>query len=153
MVWRIENTSGMAICQLLADLGAHRQAAPGEPAGARHLAGDALDQQLVGVAAAAVLRQRLGEHGDAGVADAQRLVAEGAALAHQQAGGDQLDLDRVLAGPAGRAVDIAQAPPVDDADRDQRHREGEGEPSRHGKSEFPNRAPYQDSTHSGGARR
>ena len=52
MVWRIENTSGIGDLPLLADLGAHRQAAPGEPAGARHLAGDALDQQLVGVAAA-----------------------------------------------------------------------------------------------------
>ena len=107
---------------LLADPGADRQAAPGEAAGPRHLPGDPVDQQLVGVAPAAVLRQRLGEHGDAGVADAQGLVAERAALAHQEARRDELDLDRVLARPAGRAVDVAQAPPMNDADRDQGHR-------------------------------
>ena len=117
-MWRIENTSGIAITQSGADLGADRQAAPGEPAGACHLARDALDQQLVGVAAGAVLRQRLGEDGDAGVGEAQRLVAERAALALQQAGGEQLDLDPVLARPAGRAIDLAQAAPVDDAEAD-----------------------------------
>jgi hypothetical protein len=125
----------MAICHCSPTLARTCQAAPGQPAGPRHLPGDALDQQLVGVAAATVLRQRLGEHGDAGVADAQGLVAEGAALAHQEAGRHQLDLDRVLAGPAGRAVDIAQAPPVNDADRDQRHR-GKRRAVGHGKTNF-----------------
>src|SRR6185436_8399553 len=104
------------------DPGAHRQAAPGEPAGARHLARDALDQQLVGVAARAVLRQRLGEHGDAGIGETDRLVAERAALARQEAGGEELDLDAVLARPAGRAVDLAQAPLVDDAESDDANR-------------------------------
>ena len=55
-----------------------------------------------------------------------------AALALEQAGREQLDLDAVLAWPAGRPVDLAQAPPVDDAEGGHRavqrgnveHREG-----------------------------
>ena len=45
----------------------------------------------------------------------------------QQAGGEQLDLDHVLARPAGRAVDLAQAPPVDDAEGDQATTRGRSE--------------------------
>ena len=104
---------------LLADPHPDAQAAPGEPAGAGHLARYPIDEQLVGVAPGPVLRERLGQHGDTGVADAQRLVAEGAPLAHQEARGDELDLDHVLARPARRAVDVAEAPPVDDAEGDQ----------------------------------
>src|SRR4029078_6480984 len=48
--------------------------------------------------------------------------AEVSALALQQAGGEQLDLDAVLARPAGRAVDLAQAPLVDDAEGDDANR-------------------------------
>jgi hypothetical protein len=102
------------------DLGAHREAAPGEAAGARHRARDALDERLVRVAAGAVLRQRLGEHGDAGVGQAQRLAADRVALARDEPGGEQLELDCVLRRPAGRAVDVAQPPTVHDAEPERR---------------------------------
>ena len=42
------------------------------------------------------------------------------ALARHETGGQQLDLDAVLARPAGRAVDVAQPPPVVDAESGRR---------------------------------
>ena len=54
----------------------------------------------------------------AGIGEADRLVAERAALALQEARGEQFDLDPVLARPAGRAVDLAQTTLVDDAEGD-----------------------------------
>ena len=93
----------------LADLGAQRQAPPHHAARALHLARDARHQRLVRVARGAVSLQRGRQHGDAGIGDAQRLAAIAIALALQQPGGEQLDLDQVLARPAGRAPDLAQA--------------------------------------------
>jgi len=67
------------------------------------------DQRLVRVARGAVARERGGQHRDAGVGDAQRLAALAVAQALHPAGGEQLHLDQILAGPAGGAPDRAQA--------------------------------------------
>jgi len=66
----------------------------------------------VRVARGAVARERGGQHLDAGVGHAQRLAAVAVAQALHPAGGEQLDLHEILAGPAGRAPDLAQAPAV-----------------------------------------
>ena len=91
---------------------AQHQSAPGQAARARHGHRDLLDQGLVrrarGLVAGEHARQRL----DAGVGHAQGFMAVGGHPALQQAGRQQLDLDHVGAGPAGRAVNVAQAPVV-----------------------------------------
>ena len=103
------------------DLGAQAQALPRDAPGARHLASDALHQQLVRITSCAVALQCLCQRQNAGVADPQRLVTRSAAHPFQQARGEQLDLDRVLARPAGRAVHLAQAALVGGGDRQSGH--------------------------------
>jgi len=66
----------------------------------------------VAVATGPVALQRRREQPHAGVGDAHRLAAGVVALPRQHAGGEQLDLDRVQARPAGRAPDRAQPAPV-----------------------------------------
>jgi hypothetical protein len=96
----------------LADLGAQRQTTPDHAAGALHLARHARHQGFVQVASGAVALMSGGQQLNAGVGDAQRLAALAIALALQQPRGEQLDLDQILARPAGRAPDLAQSPAV-----------------------------------------
>ena len=88
---------------------AHRQPAPGDAAGARHLVGHAAHQRFVLRERGAVAGGTLADGGDAGIGDAQRLAAEGAALALEQTGGEQFGFQHVKHRPAGRAVHLAQA--------------------------------------------
>jgi hypothetical protein len=98
-----------------------RQPAPGDAPGALQLERDARDQRLVVVARGAVRLQRGGQHLDAGVGDAQGFTPVAVALALEQPGSEQLDLEQILARPAGRAPDLAQAAPVHGGDRRRAH--------------------------------
>jgi hypothetical protein len=95
---------------------AQRQAAPGDAPAALQLQRHARHQRFVRIAHRAVALQRGGEHADAGVGDAQGLAAVGIALAFEQARSQQLDLEQVLARPAGGAPDLAQATAVGGGD-------------------------------------
>ena len=104
----IGHRDGPAGCGL-ADPGAQAQAPPDHPAGAQHLAHHPGHQVFMVVAGGAVFLQGLGQLVDAGIADAHRFAAGGVTLAGQQASGQQVDLDQVVVGPAGRAPHLAQA--------------------------------------------
>ena len=63
----------------------------------------------------------LGQHGNAAIAELERLAPAGILLQLQQTGGQQLQLDLVLARPAGRAPDLHQAAAMDSGQGRLRH--------------------------------
>ena len=84
----------------------------GEPPRAGHRLGHLHDQRLVRLAPGAVALQCLGQRRDAGAGRPQRFVAARGLHALEPSARKQLELERVVAGPAGRTVDLAQAPSV-----------------------------------------
>jgi len=71
----------------------------------------------VGVARGAVAVQGLGNQRKAGIGHAQTFAAVGVQQALDPAAGQQLDLDEILARPAGTAPELAQALDMDTAGR------------------------------------
>ena len=88
------------------------QATPYQAAAATHLKHYARYQRLVRAARGLALASCRGQHLDPGVRNAQRLSALVAPLALQQARGQQVQLDQVMAGPASRPPHLAQAAAV-----------------------------------------
>jgi hypothetical protein len=96
---------------------AQRQPAPGDASGALLLEHDARHQRFMRIARLAVALQRGREQLDASIADTQRLASSLVAHPFEPPSSEQLDLDHVLARPAGRAPDLAQSAAVGGSQR------------------------------------
>ncbi len=89
--------------------GTHAQVRPNDPSVAQQGLGNALDQHVMCGQRRAVLRCGLGQASDACIGDPYGFVAGGIRDAGKKSGGEKLDLQNVLNGPACGSICFAQA--------------------------------------------